>query len=134
MGPWGHRPMCDADPTVATRPRPRWRRLYAIASLAITAFAVSDLSVKAPALRIALDCAVAVAAWGATLLWIRANRVALDQLEWCDCTAKTVTVRVILSRPARPLDPRAAGVVVVAAGDPRGVESETGEPSVPVSR
>ncbi len=126
--------MRDADPIPATRPRPRWRRLYAIASLAVTAFALSDLSVKAPALRIALDCAVAVAAWGATLIWIRANRVALDQLEWCDCTANTMTVRVILSGAARPVDPCAAEAVVVAAGDPRGLESETRESSVTVSR
>lgn len=126
--------MCDAGPISATRPRPRWRRLYAIGSLAVAAFALSELSVKALALRIALEGAVAVAAWGAILIWIGANRVALDQLEWCDCTAKTVTVRVILSRPASPVDPCAAEAIVAAVGDPQGPDSETREPSVTVSR
>ncbi|MBI2159490.1 MAG: hypothetical protein HYU25_03700 [Candidatus Rokubacteria bacterium] len=123
--------MGDAGATAATRPRPRWRRLYAIALLAVAAFALAELAVRAPALRIALECAIAVAASGATLRWIRANRVALDLLEWCDCAAKTITVRVILSRPARPEDTCAAGALVTPVGDPSGPESEVREPSVP---
>ena len=108
--------MCDARPASAARPRPRWRRLYASGAFAVVAFALTELSVRAPSLRIALECVLAVAAWGATVVWIRANRVALDQLEWCDCAAKTITVRVIVSRPARPLDHGAAGAVVVPGG------------------
>jgi hypothetical protein len=94
--------MCDARPASAARPRPRWRRLYAIAALAGATFALTEISVQARPLRIALECGIAVAAWGASVFWIRANRVALDLLDWCDCSAKTITVRVIVSRPAHP--------------------------------
>ena len=31
-------------------------------------------------------------------LWLRANRVAVDLQEWCDCAGTTVAVRVIESR------------------------------------
>ena len=95
--------MCDARRTSATRPRPRWGHLYAIAALAVAALPLAELSVRASPFRIALECGMAAAAWGATVGWIRANRVAFDQLDWCDCAAKTITVRVILSRPARPV-------------------------------
>ncbi|MBI4627268.1 MAG: hypothetical protein HY729_01055 [Candidatus Rokubacteria bacterium] len=89
---------------------------------------------QARLLRIALECGIAVAAWGASVFWIRANRVALDLLDWCDCSAKTITVRVIMSRRARPEDTCAAGAVVAPVGDPSGPESEIREPSVTVPR
>src|SRR3990172_1541831 len=91
--------MCDARPASAARPRPRWRHLYAIAALAGATSALTEISGRAPPLRIALECGIAVAAWGASVFWIRANRVALDLLDRCDCSAKTITVRVIVSRP-----------------------------------
>lgn len=108
--------MCDARLAFATRPRPRWRHLYAIAALAGATFVLTELSVQARPLPIALECGIAVAAWGASVFWIRANRVALDLFDWCDCSAKTITVRVIMSRPARPLRHGAAGAVVVSGG------------------
>ena len=126
--------MCEVRPAPQTRPRPRWRRLYASGAFAVAAFALTELSVRAPSLRIALECGIAFAAWGATVVWIRANRVALDQLEWCDCAAKTITVRVILSRQARPVDPGAAAAAVAPVGDPWGPESEIHQPPVSVPR
>lgn len=108
--------MCDARPASAARPRPRCRQLYAIAALAGATFALTEISVQARPLRIALECGIAVAAWGASVFWIRANRVALDLLDWCDCSAETITVRVIMSGPARPPDHGAAGAVVVPGG------------------
>jgi hypothetical protein len=41
--------------------------------------------------------------------WIRVNRVALDQQDWCECAADTLTVRVIPSRRpdlGRSISPR----------------------------
>lgn len=97
--------MRDACATLAKRPRPRWHRLYAIAVLVVAAVAFADLAVDTPWLRIALDGAVAAVGWGAAHRWVRANRVALDQLGWCEEAARTIAVRVIRSSPLRSVGP-----------------------------
>ena len=40
--------------------------------------------------------------WGAVAMWGRANRVARDLDEWCECGRRGLSVRVIVSRPPRP--------------------------------
>lgn len=40
--------------------------------------------------------------WGAVAAWGRANRVALDLDEWCDCGRRGLAVRVIASRRGQP--------------------------------
>ena len=79
--------------------KPRWARLYAVLPLALAALTAVELSAPQSALRTLLRYGIAVVAWGAIAAWVRANRVALHQVEWCDCAPRTVTVRVIVSRP-----------------------------------
>lgn len=90
--------MCDRRQTVATTERAHWRRLYATLSLTMAAFALVEFSPLAPALKIPLECGVAVLTFGAMARWVWANRVALDRVHWCACASRTVTVRVIVSR------------------------------------
>jgi hypothetical protein len=42
----------------------------------------------------------------AIALWVRGNRAALDQQDWCECAADTLTVRVIASRRPEACVPR----------------------------
>jgi hypothetical protein len=94
------------------KPRPRWGRLYAILPPTVAAFALIDRSGLAPALRIALGGGMAGVAFGAMAWWVRANRAALDQVDWCACARSTITVRVIASRPPqRPRDAEKVAVV-----------------------
>lgn len=90
--------MCDRRQTRAPRERAHWRRLYATLSLTMAAFALVEFSPLAPALKIPLECGVAVLTFGAMARWVWANRVALDRVHWCACASRTVTVRVIVSR------------------------------------
>jgi hypothetical protein len=50
--------------------------------------------------RVVLRIVLALGALAAMAIWSRANRTALDLLDWCECASRTVTVRVVLSRPA----------------------------------
>ena len=88
------------------RPRPRWGRLVAIASLFTTALALTDLTMAPSPLRTASEAALVLATFGAMAIWVRANRAALGQLDRCACETERLTVRVIRSRPRRP-SPRA---------------------------
>lgn len=117
--------MCDSRKTVATVERPHWSRLYAVLPLAIVTLALVELSVRVPVLRVMFRCGIVCAAFGAMMGWVRANRVALDQLDWCACAANAVTVRVISSPPVH--QPRAAEAMAVVVGDPRGTADETRE-------
>ncbi|OLC12969.1 MAG: hypothetical protein AUH29_14635 [Candidatus Rokubacteria bacterium 13_1_40CM_69_27] len=94
------------------KPRPRWGRLYAILPLTVAAFALIEPSGLAPALGTALRGGMVGLAFGAMAWWVRANRAALDQLDWCACASSTITVRVIASRP--PQRPKEAEEVAVA--------------------
>ena len=88
--------------------RLRWSRLYGI--LAVMASALASVEVFGPAgpAGTALRGGIAVAAFAAMALWVRANRGAFDAAGWCECAAEKITVRVIPSRrpePERPLLP-----------------------------
>ncbi len=52
--------------------------------------------------RTTLECGLAFGGFAAMALWVRSNRTALDQQEWCACAAEQITVHVILSRRAEP--------------------------------
>lgn len=55
--------------------------------------------VSAPSgIRTAVRCAFVLVGFAAMAAWVRLNRVALDQQNWCACAGKTITVRVIASR------------------------------------
>ena len=93
--------MCEATDvsrnTIAVIPRPRWGVLYGVVFLGLVALAIGDVAAPEIA-RLPLDGALAVAALVATSLWVRGNRAALDQQDWCECAADTMMVRVIPSR------------------------------------
>ena len=77
--------------------RPRWIALYGIATLGLAALAVTEIAAAA-IVRPALESVVGGGAFLAIALWLRTNRGALDQQDWCECAADTMTVRVIPSR------------------------------------
>lgn len=91
--------MCDASGAAAASRRPRWGRLYAIFPIAVAAFATVELETPASVVRTLLDCIAGTGVWVAIAWWVRANRAALDQLDWCACASARVTMRVIPSEP-----------------------------------
>ena len=101
--------MCEATDvsrnTIAVIPRPRWGVLYGLVFLGLGALAIGDVAAPEIA-RPTLDGVLAVAALVGIFLWIRRNRTALDQQDWCACAADTLTVRVIPSRRPEAYAPR----------------------------
>jgi len=100
--------MCE--PTHVSRravtiPRPRWGVLYGVVFLGLVALTAGDFAAP-PIARPALDGVLAVAALAGIFLWVRGNRTALDQQDWCACAADALTVRVIPSSRPRPHAPR----------------------------
>lgn len=89
--------MCEGAAPTARGGRPRWAGLYAIAALAIVALLGVQV-VRPTAVRSALEVVTTVATFVAMLGWVRENGSAIDQLDWCDCAAATLTVRVIASQ------------------------------------
>jgi len=69
--------------------------------LGLVTLAVVEFRVAASPFRIALEAGVVAGVWGAVAMWGRANRVARDLDEWCECGRRGLTVRVIVSRPLR---------------------------------
>jgi hypothetical protein len=96
--------MCDprhvSRRAPSTIPRPRWAGLYATAAIGLAALVWVATQTRA-ASRPTLESVVAGGVLVAFMLWIRANRAALDQQDWCACAAETLTVRVIPSRLPR---------------------------------
>ena len=89
--------MCDVTPRSGRSraiPRPRWGLLYGLVTLMLAALA----GVSA---QTALQCGLALSGFGAMALWVRLNRTALDQQDWCECAAEKISVRVIALHPAQ---------------------------------
>jgi hypothetical protein len=110
--------MCDRRPTgEGTAPRPRWVLLYLLA-LSTSAAAGAVSTIAGPG-RAILGLAVGVTAAFAAFRWIAANRVALDELEWCACASATVQVRVIAPHAASvtPAEPPPDRPLVEARDD-----------------
>jgi len=96
--------MCDVTARsgrLGTTPRPRWGQLYGLAGLSLAALATVEV-LPSPGPLTALRCGFALAGLLAMAAWARSNRVALDQQNWCECAADTITVRVIPSRRPEP--------------------------------
>lgn len=77
--------------------RPRWGLLYGVVFVGLAALTLVDVDAAAP-VRTVLDGVMAGAVFFGIACWIRANRVALDQQNWCECAGDTLIVRVITSR------------------------------------
>jgi hypothetical protein len=124
--------MCESPyvaPTgTAAIPRPRWRVLYGVVFVGLAVLTLGDVAAPRVA-RPLLDAILAVAALMAISVWVRGNRTALDQVEWCQCAADQMTVRVIPSRRLEAHDSRwphvsdplpvEAGEEAWAVGSPR---------------
>lgn len=107
--------------------------LYTIAALAIVALLGVEL-VRPTAVRSALEVVTTVATFVAMLGWVRESRSAIDQLDWCDCAATTLTVRVIASqtpRTATRTHEKRVMVVTMSASD--FVESDDAAPPLETS-
>ena len=97
--------MCDMTARTGrpgTTPRPRWGRLYGLAGLTLAALATVEVFPSSGPPLTALRCGLALGGLVAMAVWARSNRVALEQQDWCDCAAETITVRVIPSRRPEP--------------------------------
>jgi hypothetical protein len=77
-------------------PSPRWGVLYWIVAVAACAVMLARSYAPAWSARLLAGAVVALVCV-ALIRWIRANRVALDTLEWCECAAATMRVRLITS-------------------------------------
>jgi hypothetical protein len=98
--------MCDSryvSRTAARIPRPRWGLLYGVVVLGLGMLTLTDMAAP-EVVRPGLDGVLAVAAVMAIARWVRANRAALEQQEWCECAAERMTVRVVPCRRAEPLE------------------------------
>ena len=93
--------MCEGRRSPISIPLPQWGRLYTSVLLGLVTLAVIEFRVAASPFRIALEAGVVAGVWGAVAMWGRANRVARDLDEWCECGRRGLTVRVIVSRPLR---------------------------------
>lgn len=77
--------------------RPRYARLDGAISVGIGALGVVEITVPPGAARVVLRCGIALDLFAAMALWARQNGAALDQQDWCECAAATVTRREIRS-------------------------------------
>jgi hypothetical protein len=97
--------MCDVTARsggARTITRPQWGRLYGLVSLPLAALTAVQLVVPPGALRTMAGCGLVLVVFATMALWVRLNRAALDQQDWCDCAWEKVTVRVIPSRRPEP--------------------------------
>ena len=96
--------MCDVTPRSGRSraiPRPRWALLYGLVTLMLAALAAVEIAISPGAAQTALQCGLALSGFGAAALWVRLNRMALDQQDWCECAAEKISVRVIARHPAQ---------------------------------
>ena len=95
--------MCDVTPRFGrsrATPRPRWGLLYGLVTLMLAALAAIEIAMSPGSAQTALQCGLALSGFGAAALWVRLNRTALDQQDWCECAAEKISVRVIALHPA----------------------------------
>lgn len=123
--------MCDASRPRERSSSPRWISLYAVVLLTVAAAGIADVIAPAP-LAHPLFYAVAGAGWVGVMWWIRANRTALEQAEWCACASETITMRVITSEPRQRPQPLVDPMPV--ADRPRPLAKPARRPLVTASR
>ncbi len=92
--------MCDtaARPKRAPGvPQPRWSMLYGFGFLMLGAVLMVEIAPLPAAWQTALGCGLGFAGFATLAGWVRRNRVALEQEDWCDCAAAKMTVRELPS-------------------------------------
>ena len=100
--------MCDVPRF--DHPQPRWTALYAIVTTSIGLLLLTQAATVL-AWRVGVSATVLLASTAASLTWIHANRVALDQREWCECARATIAVRVVQAPVATSTPERGATLV-----------------------
>jgi hypothetical protein len=96
--------MCDPSRSNARSRagrQPRWGVLYGATLPQLGALVAVEVASPPRPLLTAARCLLAAGTLLAVVLWLRASRVALDLVDWCDCASEAVTIRVIGS--GRPL-------------------------------
>jgi len=97
--------MCDAAAR-GTRawetPRPLWSLLYGFAVLTVGALAAGEIVPLPGTWHAVFRGGLALGGFAAMAWWVRSNRAALDQQDWCACAGTKITVRVIPARHATP--------------------------------
>jgi len=97
--------MCDATPRSGRSraiPRPRWGLLYGLVTLMLAALAAVEIAISPGPAQTVLQFGLALSGFGAMALWVRLNRMALDQQDWCECAFEKISVRVISARRREP--------------------------------
>ncbi len=96
--------MCHITTSPTKAPWPKWGVLYALVGVGLALFAVVDILSPPGGWRTLMDCVLSLVVFGTMAAWVRWNRVALAQADWCDCPAEQVTARAFHSQPlARPV-------------------------------
>ncbi len=83
-------------------PQPRWSILYSLAFFMLGAVVTVEIAPLPAAWQTGLGCGLGFGGFAAMAGWVRRNRAALDQQDWCACAAEKITVRVIPSRRSEP--------------------------------
>lgn len=127
--------MCDVTASATKCTRPKWGVLYALVGVALALFGVVDILSPPGGWRALMDGLAAVVLCGAMAAWVRANRRALAQVDWCACTAEKTIVRVFHPQPrARPVAQPVKGVPLrvhqVALGEADSGQEKEAECSV----
>ena len=97
--------MCDMR---RASPTPRWGAIYGWLLVSFVFAAVVRVAASASWRGVA-SWGIGVVAVTGVARWIRWNRVALDQSEWCACASASVRIRTIPA--AREQDQRSATLV-----------------------
>lgn len=96
--------MCHITTSPTKAPRPKWGVLYALVGVGLALFTVVDILSPPVGWRTLMDCVLSLVVFGTMAAWVRWNRVALAQADWCDCAAEQGAGRVFHSHPmARPV-------------------------------
>ncbi len=91
--------MCHITTSPTKAPRPKWGVLNALVGVGLALLTVVDTLSPPGGWRTLTDCIALVVIFGTMGTWVRLNRVALAQADWCDCRAEQATLRVVYSRP-----------------------------------
>ncbi len=83
--------MCETSAR-AMSTSPRWTVLYGLTLVPLATIAVLEAVPLPEAVREAMRCLLALAAFAGMAFWVRRNRVALDLAQGCECAAQDLTI------------------------------------------
>jgi hypothetical protein len=83
--------MCETSAR-AMSTSPRWTVLYGLTLAPLAAIAALEAVPLPEAVREAVRCLLALAAFAGMAFWVRRNRVALDLAQGCDCEPQPLII------------------------------------------